>query len=276
MKHLYTIILSFSAFITLAGGWVQPKNNGYFQLSQRLLVADQIFKDWSETVDFRTLSNYTTSFYGEYGLNDKFTLVTDVPLFVRNTLNAEVNGNTGETINEGISFNSFGDIDLALKYGLKTEGSLVMNVGLFLGLPTGSTNSSSNIPLPTGDGEFNQMVKIEAGYGFNSPVYLVGGLGYNNRTKGFSDDVRYDLELGFANKFLFRIKVSGIKSTFNGDDSFSSTALFSNNVEHMTYNPEIGYIHDDKYGASLGIAGGNGRNVHAAPYFTFSLFMKVK
>lgn len=269
------IALSVSV-LTKAGGWVQGDGNGYFQLSQRVLVADQLFKDWGRVEDFRTIGNYTTSFYGEYGVTSKLTLVANVPFFVRNTLNAEVNGNTGETINEGLAVNSFGDVDVALKYGIKTEGSLVINAGLFLGLPTGTTDSESNIPLPTGDGEFNQMIKLEAGYGFNFPVYVVGGFGFNNRTKGFSDDIQYDFEIGYSYKFLFRIKISGIKSTFNGDDSVVASGLYSNNVEHMTCNPEIGYIHDDKFGASIGIAGGSGRNVHADPYYTLSVFYKFQ
>ncbi len=276
MKKYIYIVLSLITLQSFAGGWVQAKNGGYYQLSQRVLVADQIFKNWGEVIDFRTLSNYTTSFYGEYGLTNKFTVIANVPLFTRNTLNAEIDGNTGETINEGLAKNGLGDVDLSIKYGVKTEGSFVWNIGLLLGVPTGSTDAKANLPMPTGDGEFNQMLKLEAGYGFNSPVYLVGGLGYNNRTKGFSDDVRYDFEIGFAHKLLFRLKISGIKSTFNGDDNFSSTALFSNNVEHMTYNPEIGYIKDDKYGFSIGMAGGNGRNVHADPYYTLSLFYKMK
>ena len=275
MKKLIYSLTIFSCLHVFAGGWIQKEGAGYFQLSQRVLVADKIFKDWSDVVQFRTLGNYTTSFYGEYGISNKFTVVADFPLFTRNTLNAEVNGNTGKVINEGLSKNGIGDLDLAIKYGIKTDGPLVVNVGLTFGLPTGSTDSKSNIPMPTGDGEFNQMLKLEAGYGFNSPIYMVAGAGYNNRTNGFSDDFRYDFEIGIAYKILFRIKISGIYSTFNGDNSINSTALFSNNVEHFSYNPEVGYIIKDKYGFAFGGAGGNGRNVHAAPYFTFSGFLKI-
>ena len=47
------------------------------------------------------------------------------------------------------------------------------------------------IALLAGDGEFNQLLKIEAGVGGNK-WYTTGYVGINNRTLGFSEEFRHE------------------------------------------------------------------------------------
>ena len=77
--------------------------------------------------------------------------------------------------------------------------------------------------MQIGDGEFNQLLTIDAGTSWqnnNTPLYANFSLGFNNRTNGFSDEVRYTAELGakiFNQKLWVIGRVNAIESLKNGD-----------------------------------------------------------
>ena len=218
------------------------------------------------------MGNHTLSLYGERGITDKFTIQSYIPFFVRNVLNETKGAQTGVLLEPGIEENNIGDIDIAFRYALPF-GSLPISATLLFGLPTG--NSTQNSGLFTGDGEFNQMLKISTGVGATK-WWTQFGLGYNNRTKGFSDEVRYDGEFGYKmlnDKLLTIFKLSGIESLNNGTEGPSSTGLFSNNVEFLSPGLELLYFIKPKIGLSFRAAGAvKGQNVLAAPSFSFGIF----
>ena len=72
--------------------------------------------------------------------------------------------------------------------------------------------------MQTGDGEFNQILQIDAGTAFkvkNTSLYANAYVGFNNRTNGFSDEVRYGIEAGgsFLNN---KIESKGLVPGTNG------------------------------------------------------------
>ncbi len=218
------------------------------------------------------MGNHTLSLYGETGITDKLTLQAYIPFFVRNVLNETRGAQSGTLLEPGIEHNNFGDVDIALRYALPF-GKLPVSAMLMLGLPTG--NSTQDSGLFTGDGEFNQMLKINTGVGA-SKWWTQFGVGFNNRTKGFSDEIRYDAEFGYKmlnNKLLSIFKLAGIESLNNGTEGATTTGLFSNNVEYLSPGLEFLYFIKPKYGVSFRAAGAiKGQNVLASPSFSFGFF----
>ena len=273
MRYLLIITISYFQFSYLsAQAWTKPKGEGFYKFDYTLIQTNQVFDPGGKIVPFRTLGNHTFSLYGERGITDKFTLQAYVPFFVRNVLNETKGAQSGVLLEPGIENNNIGDIDIAFRYALPF-GKLPVSATLLLGLPTG--NSTQNSGLFTADGEFNQMIKLSTGVG-SSKWWTQFGLGFNNRTKGFSDELRYDAEFGYKllnDKLLTILKLSGIESFNNGTEGATSTGLFSNNVEYLSPGLEFLYFVKPKFGFTFRAAGAvKGQNVLASPSFSFGIF----
>lgn len=266
------------------GGWPQPKDKGYFKVFQWWVVSDQHFTG-SGGIDPNTTNGiFNTGFYGEYGLTNRLTAIAYVPFFSRAYNNNTVSGTTSEVITEGEAINSFGDSELGLKYGLLTKGPIALSATVKFGLPLGNSNGGSAGNLQTGDGEFNQSLTIDAGKGFSigaAEAYANVYLGYNNRTNGFSDEILYGFEGGvklFDKKILAIARFIGIKSTNNGDstDQPNSTSIFANNSEHFSFNPEVAYNFNNKWGVSTSIGAAlYGRLIFANPSYSVGVFFNL-
>ena len=273
MKSIPFIIFLITFSINVnAQAWTKPKGEGFYKIDYTVIQTNQVFDPGGQVVPFRTLGNHTFSLYGERGITDKFTIQAYIPFLVRNVLNETKGAQTGTILEPGIEENNIGDIDIALRYALPF-GTLPVSATLLFGLPTG--NSTQNSGLFTGDGEFNQMLKLSTGAGA-AKWWTQFGLGFNNRTKGFSDEVRYDAEFGYKmlnQKLLTILKLSGIESLNNGTEAVSSTGLFSNNVEYLSPGLEFLYFIKPKFGVSFRAAGAvKGQNVLASPSFSFGVF----
>ncbi len=266
------------------GGWPQPKKRGYFKLSQSFIISDQFYDLEGEIIDITTISLYTSSLYGEYGFTDRLTGILYIPFYVRSTLN-EVERRQSGIVEAGDAVNSFGDTDIGIKYGLITEGKIVLSATLTFGIPFGKTaegltDAGEPRILQTGDGEFNQMLMFEASRSFYpAPFYASVGAGYNNRTSGFSDEFRYSAELGYGGfkNFNLALKIYGVTSLQNGDDGGGAgNGVFGNNVEYLSFGPEISYNLSDKLGVVSSAAFASfGTNILASPNFGLGIFYKL-
>ncbi len=280
MKQLFKIfiysilITSLTPSVLTAQAWTKSKGKGFYKLDFTSIKAADVFDSKGLVAPFRTIGNYTTSFYGEYGITNKITAVAYVPFFVRNAVNETKGRLAANIIEPGIINNNFGDMDLGLRFALPVK-AFALSANLTFGLPTGDAKQVNG--LLTGDGEFNQMLKIAAGTGAKR-WWGQAAVGFNNRTKGFSDEFRYDFELGykfFNDRFLAILKINGIESLNNGKTLATNTGLFSNNVEYMGVGPEFLYYANAKktIGVSVRIAGAfKGQNVLAAPSISAGVF----
>jgi hypothetical protein len=136
------------------------------------------------------------------------------------------------------------------------------------------------IGLYIGDGEFNQLLKLQLGISFYPlPIYFSGEAGFNNRSNGYSDEFHYLAEVGyiFKNKLLLVFRTRGVESLKNENDPTvgDSFGLFANNQRYLTYGPEISYWFYPAFGISAGVEGATrGENVLSAPAFSFGIFLK--
>jgi hypothetical protein len=280
MKVYASIILSiFLTFQLFAGGWPQPKGNGYFKLGQTSIVAKNYYDSEGNKVAIRTLGNYTTAFYGEYGFTDRFTGIVFFPFFVRNTVNEVKGNNSGNIIQEGIEYNNVGDLDVGFRYGLVKDKPFVLSLSLTLGIPIGNGDHPEG--LNTGDGEFNQLAKLEFGKSLGSKVYISTALGINNRSKGFSDEFRYEGEIGWqpSKKWWLIFKTHGIQPLNNGESSTTggSNGLFMNGTQFLSFGPEIAYQLTPSLGLNASAFGAmNIKNALGAPAFNIGVFWKLQ
>lgn len=284
--RLQRILISIAVFIlffsgvSFATGWPQPKGHGFFKLDFSMIRARQFFSMDGQIYDINgagtMLGNYTTAFYGEYGLTKRLTAIAYVPFLVRNTVNEGVGAITGEILQPGLENTAFGDTDLGLRYGFLHKGPWVLSATVMFGIPSGDYQNPDL--LYTGDGEFNQLLQVEWGYGA-ARWYATGFIGANNRTKNFSDEFRYHAEFGYwllKNKLLAAVKVAGVESFNNGNPTGSGNGLFSNNVEFASPQLALTWEHKQKWGFTAQIAGAmSGRNALASPAISAGVYCKL-
>ncbi len=281
--YIYTIALLFISFATYAGGpWPQSKGVGYFKLSEWWTSFDQHFTDEGLLDPNSTTGIYNTAFYGEYGITNRFTVIANANVFSRNLVNNQVSGTNGNVIVAGESYNGLGDIDLGFKYGLTSIGSkFPIAIIATFGLPTGATNKGELGNLATGDGEFNQMLQVDAGTGFklgSLNAYASVYAGVNNRTNGFSEEARFGGEIGVGlldSKLWLASKFNVVESFKNGEtaESNTSTSIFANNTEYSSIALEANYYVTNRVGVSANVAGAfRGEIIAAAPSFSFGIF----
>ncbi len=275
---LLTFISISSLNLFAGGGWVYGKNQGYFKLAQNVIRSPHFFDADGNITDIPTVSLYTTSLYAEYGISDQLNALVYMPFFVRSTLN-KVKFNQSGNVIPGDEINSFGDTNIGLKYGFFQDKTIVMAASITLGLPLGSSEVSAERILQTGDGEFNQLVKIEASHSFYpKPFYASATIGFNNRTKGFSDEFHAGIEAGVTlASFVGIIRMYSVNSLYNGNGGQAGgNGVFANNTEYLSFVPEIICNINDKLGAAA--SGGfafSGKRILAAPNWSIGVFMNL-
>lgn len=278
MKHLFFISTFFVSTLAIAGGgWTYVKGKGFVKLSQNAIYSDQFYNPDGEIIDITTIGYYATSIYAEYGLTHRLTAIAYVPFFTRNTLNKTRFRFSGREI-PGDEFNSFGDMDLALKYGFYKSGRWVAAATVLFGIPTGEPQGGETGILQSGDGEFNQMLRLDLSRSFGKASWFSVYAGLNNRTNDFSDEYRFGGELGtrIRDHFLVIGKVDVVQSFFNGDaEPSQGGTIFSNNTEYVSPAVELAYETDSELGLSVSAAGAfAGRNILASPNFGVGVYKK--
>jgi protein XagA len=280
-KYLVSSFIFFVAVVNTeaGGGWPQPKGKGYFKLSQSYLLSSKIFDGNGNVIDLTPSYGYfATSFYGEYGFTNRLTGIIYLPFFARATKNELQYNQPGVPSEPGAALNSFGDTDLAIKYGLIVNKPIVVSATILFGLPLGDNGARNTNALQTGDGEFNQMLRIDASHSFYPKKFYVSAYAaFNNRTLGFSDEVRFGAEVGLTlKKFIPILKVSTVHSLFNGDTGVVQNGVFSNNIEFISPALELNYQLTEKVGISGSMATAlAARNILASPNFGIGVYLKM-
>ena len=259
-----------------AGAWTQEKGAGFFKFDYSFILANSIFLDDGSTTAFPTrLSTHNFSFYGEYGFHKRITGIAYVPFLVRNTLNKGVFPDGSIAEQTGIGTTSFGDMDLGIKALIFKKNSFVVSGTILFGIPTGKVNE---LELNSTDTEFNVLTKVGAGYS-HKKFWTSAGLGFNVRTKGFSEEFRFNYEAGvklWKDQLILSGKLIGVVALRNGDTSTNMNGLFSNNVSYISPRLVLGYEYKEKIGVSIeGATALMGKNVLAAPSYSFGIYYKL-
>lgn len=268
-----SIIAIFTSVSCAGGGWTKEKGTGYYKVSHWWVNAAKYYTFNGNTTASFQEGIYNTSIFAEYGVTDRFTAIINLPY--------------SKSANESESISGIGDTDIALKYRISKAGSKFVLAGTFLlGLPLGDEAGGTNGNLQTGDGEFNQMMRLDL-----SKSFQIGGINayaniytaFNNRSKNFSDEMRIGAEIGggfINNKIWAILRLDVVESFENGAESTAlsdGATIFANNTEYVAYTYEIaGYI-TEKIGVSASTASVfSASNIFAAPSYSLGVFLDLK
>lgn len=278
-NHIVVLLLFLVCSASLfGGGWTQGKGKGYFKFGQTVIHGNQFFNGEGKTKQITTTGIYQTTVYGEYGITDRLDGIFYAPIFSRITLN-KIQFASGDT-QDGDEYNGIGDSQIGVKYGLLKDGKIALSASLILGLPLGNPSGGETELLQTGDGEFNQMLMIDAGFSLSKHFYGNVAVGFNHRTEGFSEEFRWNVEIGYYQdkKFLIALKSFNVHSFKNGEPEGSAgNGIFSNNIEFNSIGPEISYWLTDKMGVSASYQTAfSGSLILAEPAYAFGVFYQLR
>ncbi len=275
---LLFMFFHFSTVFLFAGGWTQGKGNGYFKFGQTIIHGNQFYNGEGKVKQITTTGIYQTTIYAEFGFTNRMDAIFYSPIFSRITLN-KIQFSSGAS-QAGDEYNGIGDTDLGLKYALLKDKKVALSATLMLGLPFGNPSGGNTELLQTGDGELNQLFLVEAGYPLSKHLYANVVLGINHRTKGFSEEFRWNFELGYfqPQKYLIALKSFNVHSFKNGEPKGSAgNGIFSNNIEYMSIGPEISYWVKENAGISFSYQGAfSGNFILAEPAYSFGVFLQLK
>lgn len=244
------LFLSFSFlsvhFLNAQSGWVRKTEGYYAKLSAYTAESDRFFdENGVSSINPRIFSQQAVTTYGEYGLNEHFLVIANMPWRKWNSYNVS------ETA-KGI-----GDPQLELRYGFN-QSKTPIAVGIGIEIPLAKqtnlvnfTDGSSTEPanLPTGDGDFNQWLTVAVSQGFgNLPFYATAWGQYHNRTRAkantaaFKDQMKLGVEIGlryYTESWLF-FKIIGTKplgnTTNNGNFISADGTQFTQTIVGLQQN----------------------------------------
>ena len=268
------ILIIFCSGLYAQGGWTREKGQYFVKTDISHLSSDSYYNPLGTNLKTTVFSQTSVNFYGEYGLKDRLTLITSMPLLRRNAFE------TSEPV-YGI-----GDLKLELKYRLLKSFPLAISVAPEI--PTGRSNAfasnksdpTDKINLPTGDGEFNVWTTLAAS-GSVGKVYssIYGSYNYRTKYKGLSfvDLYQIGFEVGVnpIKDLWFNTKVRAQFST--GESKHPDLGFVrGDGTTYTLISAEAFYKFSSKWGLSATyLTGGDFiapfKNIYIAPYFSIGL-----
>ena len=272
-KTFLALLISLFFYGNSHGQWLQEKGSAYVKLGTWHILADQHYTTSNQADENATRGLWINSLFFQYGISNNINLVGYLPFLVSAYSYAQVSLVNDEVLIPEGRLYSLGDTDLSLEVGLFKLKSWVFSSSLKFSIPTGNSTGipEEDIDHPklleirnsfqTGDGEFNQQLGINLGTSYtlwNTPAYFKTNLGYNNRTKGYSDEFHIALETGlqlFENRFLILGSAHLTKSTYNGDlEGQDDGSFFANNLESLALRAETAFELFNNAGISFGVS----------------------
>ncbi len=284
-KGIYiTCLLLGLCYSTISAQWLKGKEKYYVKIGSGYLQADEHFTSDGARDPNATRTLLINSVYAKYGISKKLNVVAYIPFLVRVAQNDQVSSVSGKTLMEGEAVNAFGDMNLSVEYALLKWKKWALSSVFTLGVPSGQNSGGSDGSYQTGDGEWNQQLRLNVGTSYNigkSRAYAKTFFAFNQRNNGFSDELNFGAETGipFLNRNLFIITRAILqKSLYNGTLSAqnSNGGIFANNVEFFNVGGEANYKLSEKIGLSLSyIMPLSGRITYASPMYSGGVFFNV-
>ena len=284
-KNFASILFLFVIVLQpLHAQWLKEKGKGFYKIGAWSLLADEHYTNEGKIDPNTTRGLFISSLYFQHGLSKKINLIGYIPFFVRNYQYDQVSKTKDRIIEKGQGINAFGDVNLGLEFKIKTLGLWHFSSTLTLGIPSGENKGGTDGSYQTGDGEFNQHVQVNAGTSFDLkgfPVYSKMDVGYNNRTKGFSDELIIGGETGvqlFKNKLLILARIRWIHPLYNGslDATNSNGSVFANNVESLVLGSEVAWNFYKKIGVSFAYTVPvYGKIIYHAPSLSLGFYLNL-
>lgn len=199
-------------------GFIQPRKKGFAWYGVTYQRTNGLYLLGYDRVAIPTLQHYRVVREFTYGLTDRLTLVVGLMPHERSSLNRQVGATSGEELFAGDVNAGFSDQELGLRYRIGVAGASVWSVYLELGIPTGEASQANG--LLTGDGEWDQTLGLQFFHHAPASALSFGAeAGYQHRTRGFADQIRFQAFARYQVAPLWRAKLRlvGTQSVYNTD-----------------------------------------------------------
>lgn len=244
---LFATILAASEL--LAGNWPMERRATYIAFGYRGFSGQQYYGPAGESLGMQRLEEQTLSFYSEYGYSKYVSAIVQLPAFRK--LYAQVDADTPL-----LSVQSPGDVDLGMRVTAWAGAEDALSLTVLFGIPLGET--TQNKGLWAGDNEYNQMLLLRYGHLFRTfDAHVHVETGYNFRSNGYADELRFAAEVGVRPLDLLALKfhLRSVIGQGNGEAGFTggSFGFSSNNQRYLMYGPEVEFWLSNGMGVNLGL-----------------------
>ncbi|WP_298779410.1 hypothetical protein [uncultured Polaribacter sp.] len=256
MKNLVSFLLLFVSISTFSQSpWTQEKGKFYTQISYTTISNyDALFG--TDFTLFGTNTDNTIQFFGEYGINEKTSLIVNVPLksiSIDNFNDPRIDC-IGDC-SEDYSKTAVGNIEIGLKHNFYKKNWLL----------------SGQFSVEANTNTYDDLSGIRTGYNAWSftPLFLAGKsfgknyfqtfIGANIRTNNYSSNFKIGGELGRKiSKSIWLVGFVDISKSFeNGDIDLpiknQFTGLYVNNQEYGVVGIKAIGEFSDKFGITASI-----------------------
>jgi len=262
-------------------GWTKEKGEGFFQTSFQTFSSDQYFTLDGEVLTTNTFHQQSIVFYGEYGVTDKFTIITNLPLQTFN----------GFSSTETVS--GLGDLRVEFKHSILKK-YLPLAISVAPELPTGKANNFAKskindfdqINLPSGDGEFNVWTTLASSFALGEiPFYgsIFGSYNYRTQYQGlsFTDQIAVGAEIGYqiAGKVWVNVRLNALTSV--DEVTVITDFVRGDGTEYTSYSFGAGIPIVKDFNLSLNYRNFNDwifsrKNIYSAGVLSIGIFYNLK
>lgn len=243
IRQLLLIAFAFALAAQSAhgGAWTRKRGALYSKLGFTTLATSEAYDPDGNKFTTPKFNTWSLNLYGEYGVTDRFTSVLRAPVL------------RAAKFENSESFTGVGDFSLEFKYGI-LRGTTPVALSVEPVFPTGNKDgvtpltdgSGGTVRLPTGDGEYNTIVKGSVSHSFHPiPGYVSLDVGYNFRTKGFTDEYLFMVQAGYQIDDVLwlqgNINAKGPVGTPDSTLASMATLGFGEGVQFVAYSFGLAY-----------------------------------
>jgi hypothetical protein len=270
---IFCAFLLFSIFAHAGGPWATGKGKAYTQLGASFNQYDAIFYNGGKLSIVHPVRDNTYQFYGEFGINDKLTLISNVPFKSLQTCSSMY---TVLLPPYSGKLNCFGNISLAGKYSFWEKG---VNLAAQVEVQSRNNRTDYTTGLRTGYSCWAVTPSFIIGKGFKK-WYAFADVGFALRSSGYSEEIISNAEIGYTpfKRFWLALAFNNKNTLKNGsvdEKTVTATSLYVNNQFYNAFGLKVSYGFTDKIGVNLSANGAFAGNfVGAAPTFNASVYYK--
>lgn len=258
-----------------AQAWTRSQGGGYAQLGLSTITYASLYGDGDiDDIELnREVTDRTLQLYGEYGLTDKLTISTSIPLKLLETNEDLETSSFFPTPLESGDLTALGNVSVAGIYKLPQTKNWVATAKLRLDMNTASYEEETG--LRTGFDAWGIAPSLNGGYG-SKYFFATSEVGLNLRTNNYSHQFFANFQAGInLNQLVFLISTLEVLQSFeNGnfdDGNAVQTGLYLNDIQFIAFVNKIGVFPIKNLGLWASVGGGRGNLVARSPSLSFAV-----
>lgn len=286
MKIIYSVLVGFliSSSVQAQSAWTKKKGESYIQAQFNTIPEySEIFQDSEfdgELFALRHQTQASLNFYAEYGLTDKTTIISHIPVVHHTSgkINPDHLADLGQIGTES-DLTALGNIELGIRHQLYNK-SVVISAEFNTQLNTSTYQSESG--LRSGYDAYSFRPTLNIGKGWNKS-FLQGFTGLTLRTNDYHQSFNIGVEYGYKihSKFWTIGFINGILNLKDAEGTLSeidrTTYNYVYNQEYLAFGFKVIYDHNENFGFNLGFGGAfTAQYVAKSPSLAIGVYTKLK